>query len=70
MELPAQRVAGPCVIGVTFCTRDPSGQTSDASECVLMKTLMRHGRATTIAEGSFEQMRTRFYLWEPTASQA
>ena len=62
---PAQRASGPCVIGVTWCTRDPRGHTSDASECELLRTLMRHGSATMITEGSFEQMRTRFYLWKP-----
>ena len=62
---PAQKQAGPCVIGVTWCTRDPSGHTSDESKNSIAGLCVDHGKLGRIKHSKFEHMRTSFYLWEP-----
>jgi hypothetical protein len=61
----SQRGGGPCVLGVTWCARDPMGNTSEESECRLQRLLMQGGGTVCLAaEGEFGNMRTRFYVCE------
>jgi hypothetical protein len=53
--------APPFVLGVTWGTRNPYGQTEDAAAAALQSLLMRHARVTLLDASECEGMRTSFY---------
>jgi hypothetical protein len=51
------------MLGVTWCTRDASGETADEAELMLFRLLSKNGRRLRkLGESSFKTMRTRFFL--------
>jgi hypothetical protein len=51
----------PLVLGVTWGTRNPYGQTEAAGADALQTLLMRHARVTLLDASACEGMRTSFY---------